>query len=605
MTKSLVLVGMLLALGAQAQHLGLPARPADSPGGSTFGREVTDLRLEAREERILREIRAGNVPDFLRNFRQVNVTNESAVATNRLTFYVAPDYLAVGSETDYLLCPVSPNTAQKIADLCGCALPTRKMVDAIYAAADLKLEPMPIPPSPSMTSMAVFLEHNAMVWTQRVAWLKTFPLGVLVAGHKKDIVVTPRLASAPGKVAIYGWQRTNGLPIQPLYLGHTAAWVDYSQCTRLVSQRVELNGQIRRLSEVLSDPQLAGLVSDEGAFDARYSTNGLIEAGATNRITGSAQLKPGRPGELVSTGNFGERVAEFRYEPQIRVVINAPATNATTARQPITLLFYALPNGNTIEQTIGQRLHPGDDWHYDIQHIGAQTRFLRARFPGRSLVVVYLENELRSWPAWRKKYPDTAIPGILKAVEGYFANSEFDIVLSGHSGGGSLIFGYLNAVPAIPANVRRIAFLDANYAYDATLGHARKLATWLSAASDHYLCVLAYNDAAALLDGKSFVSAAGGTWGKSLEMQRDLERDFAFTRNNDSEFQRFSALDGRIQFLLKENPDRKVLHTVQVERNGFIHAMVTGTPEAEQGYRYFGSRAYSEWIVDKAKQGGE
>jgi len=51
-----------------------------------------------------------------------------------------------------------------------------------------------------------------------------------------------------------------------------------------------------------------------------------------------------------------------------------------------------------------------------------------------------------------------------------------------------------------------------------------------------------------------------------------------------------------VQFILKENPEKKILHTVQVERNGFIHSMVSGTSNQSQGYEYFGPRAYSKWI---------
>ena len=135
------------------------------------------------------------------------------------------------------------------------------------------------------------------------------------------------------------------------------------------------------------------------------------------------------------------------------------------------LIFYALPNGNTTAQTIGRVLKPGDDWHYDIQHIGAQTRFLRDLLKDRDVVVVYLEAESRSWPAWRKAHGDDPIPGIVAAVQKLFAGRDVETVLSGHSGGGSLIFGYLNAVTNIPDNVVRIAFLDSNYAYDKARGH--------------------------------------------------------------------------------------------------------------------------------------
>ena len=68
--------------------------------------------------------------------------------------------------------------------------------------------------------MPVFARHNELVWEQRKAALMSHPLGTLVAGGKKDVVLTPQLAAKPGKVAIYGWHRVNGVAIQPLYLGH-------------------------------------------------------------------------------------------------------------------------------------------------------------------------------------------------------------------------------------------------------------------------------------------------------------------------------------------------------------------------------------------------
>src|SRR5262249_49437226 len=153
----------------------------------------------------------------------------------------------------------------------------RKMVDAIYAEAELKLSPEPIPPTPAMTTVAVFSNHNSVVCGQRMIYLPAHPLGELVAGHKKDIVITPRLQSATNKVAIYGWPQTNRQPIQPLYLDHSATWVDYSQCTRLIQQKVLVNGVAWRLSEALSNPEWAALFSDEGVItNPRYPTNSLI-----------------------------------------------------------------------------------------------------------------------------------------------------------------------------------------------------------------------------------------------------------------------------------------------------------------------------------------
>jgi hypothetical protein len=598
-----LLCALLLRNSLCAQTLDLPPRPADAVTGSEFARRVTGLDLPERENKIFAQITAGSVPDFLRKLAPVTVTAVAEGKTNTATFYVTPDYLAVGSDEDYFLTPISPNTAQRIADALHCSLPTPKMVNEIYSAAQVKLAPSPIPPSAAMTTVPVFSNHNAIVLAQRAEQLAAHPLGALVAGHQKDVVITPKLASAPGKVAIYGWHQTNGTPIQPLYLKHTASWVDYSQCIRLVQQQMVVNSATQTVAEVLANPALASLLSDEGVIpNPRYPTNALpplppkasaAASRAPDKVTWTNLSGP------LESREVSEQLTSFTFAPEVKVRIDAPAQSSFAPGEKVLLIFYALPNGNTTDQTIGKVLKPGDDWHYDIQHIGAQTRFLRELLKGEAVVVVYLEAQARSWPAWRKAHGDKPIPEIIATVKELFPGRDVQTVLSGHSGGGSFTFGYLNAVPVIADDVVRIAFLDSNYAYDKALGHEEKLVKWLNASSGHCLCVLAYNDAVALLNGKSFVSAAGGTWGKSHEMQHDLAEDLKFTSQTNAEFQTFSALDGRVQFILKENPEKKILHTVQVERNGFIHCMVSGTTNQGKGYEYFGPRAYSQWIGDK------
>lgn len=303
----------------------------------------------------------------------------------------------------------------------------------------------------------------------------------------------------------------------------------------------------------------------------------------------------------VSAGEFNERVWNFSLTPETRVVLNAPPESAFATNHHATLVIYALPNGNTIEQTIGRRPKPGDDWHFDIQHIGAQTRFLRQMLPASNFVVAYLEARAstipRSWPAWRQKNGNEPVPGIVSALAGRFPGDSVDIYLTGHSGGGAFIFGYINAVAKIPNQIKRIAFLDSDYAYDAKAGHARKLADWLNAAPDHYLCVLAYNDAAALYEGKPFVTAEGGTWGRTHALLKDLKREFPFTQQPaGTNLVKYSALNGRIEIFLKDNPEKKIYHTIQVERNGFIQSILSGTIHEGRGYQYFGERAYEKWI---------
>jgi hypothetical protein len=565
--KNAVITGLLLALGSslQARTLELPPRPVLAPKGSEFAKSVASLPLKQREERALAEVMAGNIPPFLRTLVPITIRSE----TDTVSYEVTPDYLAIGSDDDYLLMPMTPQTAQVIADRLNCTLPTSRMVDDIYASATIKLTPAPIPPSPEMTTVPVFLRHSDTVLAERTGKR----LGVLVAGHKKDVVIANSVFQTRGKVSIYGWHKAGGVPIQPLYTGHTAAWVDYSHGVRLVHRQMTVNGEVKTVDEVLADPRLAPLLSVEGVMlRTRYA---LDESPASPRAA-----------------SRGESTESLRLDQGVRVVIDRP--DAISSKQ-VLLVFYAVPNGNTIEQTIGKARQPNDDWHFDLQHIGAQARFLRETINDCAVVVAYLENDLKSWPAWRRQNGDKGIPPILDAVKKRFDGLHTRIVLSGHSGGGSLIFGFLNTVPKIPDEVERIALLDANYAYD-TERHKDKLASWLKASDQHYLAVLAYDDSVALLNGKPFVSASGGTWGRSHLMVADLEASFPFQRQRMAGMQRFSALDGRVRLFLKENPERAILHTIQVERNGFIASLLSGTKREEVGYTYYGDRAYARFI---------
>jgi hypothetical protein len=64
-----------------------------------------------------------------------------------------------------------------------------------------------------------------------------------------------------------------------------------------------------------------------------------------------------------------------------------------------------------------------------------------------------------------------------------------------------------------------------------------------------------------------------------------------------SGLERSTGLNSPITFLLKENSERKVLHTVQVEKNGFIESTLAGTKLQGVDYRYFGDRAYLRFII--------
>ena len=89
-------------------------------------------------------------------------------------------------------------------------------------------------------------------------------LGELVSGDKKDVVITNRLAVNLGRIAIYGWHRGPGEPIQPLSTVHGANYADYSHGIRLVSEMALINGKLRSVYDILRDSSAAKVLSDEG-----------------------------------------------------------------------------------------------------------------------------------------------------------------------------------------------------------------------------------------------------------------------------------------------------------------------------------------------------
>ena len=232
--------------------------PCEQTGltGSLFLEATKSLPRTAREGAIYDAVAGGAVPSFARVFADVPLAHGGPAGVVRVTL----DYAAIGTDDDFVRMPMSPITAQRLADLFGCVLPTRKLVDAIYGAAALKLAPLPLPPGPQMMSNDYYRRHHDAIEKQRGGR----GVGVLVAGHKKDVVVTKRLVLRTDRVAIYGWHRPDGRPIQPLSLVHEASYADYSHGIRWVSGTMLVDGIERSIVDVARDPDLAELVSDEG-----------------------------------------------------------------------------------------------------------------------------------------------------------------------------------------------------------------------------------------------------------------------------------------------------------------------------------------------------
>jgi hypothetical protein len=216
-----------------------------------------------REHAILQAILNGNIPEFLKKLVPVKLTSNGAGGrTLTATVFVMPEYLAIGSDSDFLRIPMNFFTAAAVATHLGFVLPTRKIVDAIYQQSAFHFSPEPMTAGPQMRSTEYYRVHNEKIEHQLHQIGAT--IGALLSGDKKDVVLTNLLASHPGKIAIYGWHRLNGAPIQPLTTVHGACYADYSHGIRLVSEIAMVNGQPRSIYDLLADPLFASVLSDEG-----------------------------------------------------------------------------------------------------------------------------------------------------------------------------------------------------------------------------------------------------------------------------------------------------------------------------------------------------
>ncbi len=252
-------------LGASAvcgQELPLPTRADNALTGSQLAPLLRAESQDGREARLAREVLGGNVPSTLRTLHPVSLRRTLDGREIEVVVFVTRDYLAVGSDDDYLRVPLTVGTAMEIGRRVGASLPTPLIVDAVWEAAEARVGPDSLPPGPAMRTVAYFEHHHRRIELRLAE--ASVDHGVLLAGHKKDVVLAPGLQTAPDRVAIYGWHRPNGEPIQSLYLGHARDWVDYSHGIRLVSDRVLVDGDELSYRELLADTALAQLLSVGG-----------------------------------------------------------------------------------------------------------------------------------------------------------------------------------------------------------------------------------------------------------------------------------------------------------------------------------------------------
>ena len=263
---------MILASLSCGQNLDLeaPARATDAPDGERLLTLLGETSGTLRQDEMLRQILAGNIPSRFRKLHGVcwnaAIPNEAGtLVSKRVCIYVSSDYLSIGSDADSLRVPIMPHYAQRVADAWHCILPTPTIVDRIYKQADVHLPPHPFNPRVyEISSLAVWNLSDKAINDQLAEASLTDE--AIISGIKKDVVVTNRLAekSRSPRVAIYGWHKLDNAPIQPLTLVHVASYVDYSHGIRLISDTMTIDGATTSVTSILESPALAWVLSDEG-----------------------------------------------------------------------------------------------------------------------------------------------------------------------------------------------------------------------------------------------------------------------------------------------------------------------------------------------------
>ena len=244
------------------QKIHWPGRQAALPG-KAFYEKAFPMKWAARDSFVLEQVKAGNIPSFLKKFTAIHVLTPDPVTGKQIhgVYFVAPDYLSVGTDRDWARVDITPRAAQQIADLIDCFLPTRKISDDVYKAAKIKLDPVPM--YALRDSTPTMWHHHLIIEGQRKNRKG------LVAGIKKDVVLSGKILQdgRSDRVAIYGWHKMDGKPIQPLYTGHVYWWVDYSQGIRFVYRKIKVDGKWMDYTEVLKHPVLRKLLCDEENCD--------------------------------------------------------------------------------------------------------------------------------------------------------------------------------------------------------------------------------------------------------------------------------------------------------------------------------------------------
>lgn len=241
--------------------------------GSEFIRSLPQSGADvARDDAIVRAVQDGHHAPLV--FKPVAVKHGLMTAT----VWVTHDALMLGEPGDYVRVSMNADTAQRVAWELGCFLPTTKICDSVWDAADVRIKPVfqspPDYPYESMDRPSRMLDYHREV-DRRIAH-HTHLQGRLIGNIGKHWVLSNKATTS--RAANYGWyvdwggsvSASGRRMVQTLGTAHNGRHSDYSQVLRLVKNELSAHGQAMPLGEALLDPELCGLVSSEGVMKSLY-----------------------------------------------------------------------------------------------------------------------------------------------------------------------------------------------------------------------------------------------------------------------------------------------------------------------------------------------
>lgn len=185
------------------------------------------------------------------------------------TFYTCEDAIHVSLENgSRFRFQVNAKLAQNCADALDASLITTKISDLAYQQAKIKLSATLLSAGPDMVTTSKSKKWNALLEQKRnnqeglirdcgKTWILSNKLG-LRANIAINYGFYDSRAPYLNKFGIRMWQT--------LGTRHNDTHTDYSQTLVLMSKCCQVDGQEMTVTEVMQDPVLSGLISDEGVL---------------------------------------------------------------------------------------------------------------------------------------------------------------------------------------------------------------------------------------------------------------------------------------------------------------------------------------------------